>query len=678
MKEISLDTACALHIGPRESLVRIAEATARGGKNGAGALRDRIQGKAGDAFCCMQIDEWKLLSESNFEHSEADCESLMIIPSRHECTYSFSPLGTTAFTSGSVHEWDGVWEDTTLPSWLCVLIEGHYVTQSAVIGLKSGERLSFWDMHGNLADVVTDMRSSLTLGVLGAALCSYTATNRIQSFLQTFRSNVKELENITSITVMRSDRFRDDLQAQSESPFAGSVLYPSAYFQKDTKIEIDLSALSMERTDTLYFVPPEKAGDDAVDAEKCQVSEESESFPVRLGEPNEPTDFVFTRTSAEGVALLDCLSTARVVVVPAEYSGEPVAAIRENGFKKVAAMEKLILPKTVRSIGKNAFDGCKNLKSMAWYGEDTAEGDFMIRDKSRLSFLFTASSEYMIPNDIKSIGNYAFTGCSKLKKITLHKGLSRIASDAFSACKTLKTIVLPADWGKLNITALAKAKINEVILPSGAAVKITDPYLYDFFDVSSGSYVFDYEKAAKHILSASGAGAYKTAEELLAHHLSEIGEGVSDLMEVAVKECIANQDSEKLETFLSLPVPYHLDFSKMLALTTASSATELTAILLRHSSADTATYTEYETPADPGPELYVKVRFDDNKSFSYFCSFVVTVGDKVTVQGKRAGEVGIIAEIMDEYPTGRAAMYTLQVTSASHVVRERLDLTEAL
>lgn len=129
MKEISLDTACALHIGPRESLVRIAEATARGGKNGAGALRDRIQGKAGDAFCCMQIDEWKLLSERNFEHSEADCESLMIIPSRHECTYSFSPLGTTAFTSGSVHEWDGVWEDTTLPSWLCVLIEGHYVTR---------------------------------------------------------------------------------------------------------------------------------------------------------------------------------------------------------------------------------------------------------------------------------------------------------------------------------------------------------------------------------------------------------------------------------------------------------------------------------------------------------------------------------------------------------------------
>lgn len=156
MKEISLDTACALHIGPRESLVRIAEATARGGKNSAGALRDRIQGKAGDAFCCMQIDEWKLLSESNFEHSEADCESLMIIPSRHECTYSFSPLGTTAFTSGSVHEWDGVWEDTTLPSWLCVLIEGHYVTQSAVIGLKSGERLSFWDMHGNLS---TDRKS---------------------------------------------------------------------------------------------------------------------------------------------------------------------------------------------------------------------------------------------------------------------------------------------------------------------------------------------------------------------------------------------------------------------------------------------------------------------------------------------------------------------------------------
>lgn len=678
MKEISLDAACVLHIGPWDSLLRIAEASARGGKSGTGALQDRIEGKEGDAVCCMRIDKWELLSESNFEHSETDCESLVIIPSRHDCTYSFSPLGTTAFTSDSVHEWDGVWDEMPLPSWLRVLIDGRRIAQSAVIELKDGKKLSFWDMHGDLVAAVADMRSSLTLGALGTALCSYTATNRIQSFLQTFRSNVKDLENIASITVTRSDQYRDDSQAQSDIPFADSVPYLSAYFKKDTEIEINLCALSMTRSDTLCFIPPETADGNAKDADNYRISEKCESFPVQLREPNDPTNFVFTQTSTEGVALLDCLSTASIVVVPAMYNREPVTAIRENGVKKVAAMEKLILPKTVRSIGKNAFDGCKNLKSMAWYGEDTAEGDFMIRDKSRLSFLFTASGEYMIPNDIKSIGNYAFTGCPKLKKLTLHKGLSRISSDAFSACKTLKTIALPADWGKLNIAALANAKIKEVILPSGAAVKITDPYLYDFFDASSGAYVFDYEKAAKHILSASGSGAYKTAKELLGHHLSEIGDGVSDLMEVAVKECIAKQDAEKLETFLSLPAPYHLDFSKMLTLTAASSATELTAILLRHSSADTATYTEYETPAEPGPELYVKVRFDDNKSFAYFCSFVVTVGDKVTVQGKRAGEVGIIAEIMDEYPTGRAAMYTLQVTSASHIVRERLDLTEEL
>ena len=130
MKEISLDTACVLHIGPWDSLLRIAEASARGGKSGTGALQDRIEGKEGDAVCCMRIDKWELLSESNFEHSETDCESLVIIPSRHDCTYSFSPLGTTAFTSDSVHEWDGVWDEMTLPSWLRVLIDGRRISRT--------------------------------------------------------------------------------------------------------------------------------------------------------------------------------------------------------------------------------------------------------------------------------------------------------------------------------------------------------------------------------------------------------------------------------------------------------------------------------------------------------------------------------------------------------------------
>lgn len=55
MKEISLDTACALHIGPRESLVRIAEATARGGKTAQGHFGTEYRARRGTPFAACRL-----------------------------------------------------------------------------------------------------------------------------------------------------------------------------------------------------------------------------------------------------------------------------------------------------------------------------------------------------------------------------------------------------------------------------------------------------------------------------------------------------------------------------------------------------------------------------------------------------------------------------------------------
>lgn len=681
MKKLSTDELCVLHVGPQESLLRIADAIAHAGKNDPEVLRAMIQGKKGDAAYCLWIDQWELFPKGAERITTEDCESLVFYPQDdfHMNKYAFSPLGTTVFTPGSLFELDGVLSmNASLPAWLRVLIRGHYEEKRVTITLKDGKKLSYMDMRGDPEAAVLGTGSGLTLGKLGASLCDFVATNKVQSFLQAFRRDVESLENVAAIAITKQDLFRDDPNIQLNFPYRNSLPYLSAYFERHTEIEVDMSALSVKRGENISFVAPEAPGAGAYHEVERVLVENNNMLNIRMGDANDPSNFVFTNTVADGIALIACLSTASTVIVPETHNNGPVSAIRENAFAGLTTMEALILPSTIHSIGKNAFSGCANLQSVSYCGEETASTNFMIREKSKLISVVTMDKEYTVPADINSVGNYAFTGCLKLKKIILHKGIGRISADAFSACKGLKTIMLPADWTKLNATALERAKIKEVVLPSGMTVKITDPYLYECFEVSEGSYIFDYKKAAENISAASGAGAYKTAAELLKNHLSEIGDNASPLVDIAVRECIAKKDARSLDEFLSVPASYQIDFEKMLMLANKTEAAEITAVLLRHSQVDTAVYTECATPAEPGPQLYVKVRFDDNKVFSYFCRFVVEIGDKVYVEGKRTGAEGTITEIMDEYPTGRAAMYTLQVTSASHVIRERLDLEEGL
>lgn len=109
MKKLSTDELCVLHVGPQESLLRIADAIAHAGKNDPEVLRAMIQGKKGDA-ACLWIDQWELFPKGAERITAEDCESLVFYPQDdfHMNKYAFSPLGMTVFTPGSLFELDGV------------------------------------------------------------------------------------------------------------------------------------------------------------------------------------------------------------------------------------------------------------------------------------------------------------------------------------------------------------------------------------------------------------------------------------------------------------------------------------------------------------------------------------------------------------------------------------------
>ena len=121
----------------------------------------------------------------------------------------------------------------------------------------------------------------------------------------------------------------------------------------------------------------------------------------------------------EGYVIYSCTSNDKVVRVPKEIKGKPVIAIGERGLANLKHCEAIVLPDTVRYIGKGAFTIDNKLKYVH-FGKsiETVEDDVFNSDSSLESVVF--------PEGTKSIGTLVFWGISSIKSITIPASVTEI------------------------------------------------------------------------------------------------------------------------------------------------------------------------------------------------------------------------------------------------------------
>ena len=124
------------------------------------------------------------------------------------------------------------------------------------------------------------------------------------------------------------------------------------------------------------------------------------------------------------------------ITIPSEYLGEPLTAIGEGAFNKNANVEKVIIPDSVKTIGKRAFEELTSLKSVEIGSGVTLIDDYAFLNCSNLEGI-------TIPSSVKTIGTWAFGYCAKLEHLNLSEGLERIYPASFYGCKALNSVVLP-------------------------------------------------------------------------------------------------------------------------------------------------------------------------------------------------------------------------------------------
>lgn len=149
-------------------------------------------------------------------------------------------------------------------------------------------------------------------------------------------------------------------------------------------------------------------------------------------------------------SLLDCCMTrdGRTLVFGCKSSRIPacVKTIGENAFDEMG-LTGMVIPEGVRSIGQYAFAGNIFLTSIALPStlEEIGTHAFLYCDELL---------EIDIPGAIKFIGEEAFDMCKKLKAVRLHEGMRFINELAFSGCG-VESIKIPSTVTKIESFAFS-------------------------------------------------------------------------------------------------------------------------------------------------------------------------------------------------------------------------------
>jgi len=155
-------------------------------------------------------------------------------------------------------------------------------------------------------------------------------------------------------------------------------------------------------------------------------------------------------------AFYDCKNLESVVL------NEGLVTIGSCAFLNCEKLSSIKIPISVKKIDEFAFVNCKSLNKAivsdlsAWCAISFINRDSnpIFRSGKLYSDENTEVKELVIPEEVTSIGNYAFYNCDGITSVTLPSSLTSIGSSAFYACDNITSVSLPATVTAIGQDAL--------------------------------------------------------------------------------------------------------------------------------------------------------------------------------------------------------------------------------
>ncbi len=216
---------------------------------------------------------------------------------------------------------------------------------------------------------------------------------------------------------------------------------------------------------------------------------------------NEEPDLIFELQSDGTYALADCeMSVRDGIVIPDTFKGKAVTKIGDEAFKHCYLVESITVPKSIKSIGADAFYGTERLTKLNYLGtwddwvqidlSDTYMNsagyfiDFYLNDELVTEIDFTTEKEVksiafdfnqffyrakipataidVVPKENLSkleivsgstIPDGAFLGATWLKEVTLSSSIKSVGEDAFKNSQYIEKVNIngtASDWASID------------------------------------------------------------------------------------------------------------------------------------------------------------------------------------------------------------------------------------
>ena len=138
-----------------------------------------------------------------------------------------------------------------------------------------------------------------------------------------------------------------------------------------------------------------------------------------------------------------------------------VESIGNNAFCNCSSLTSVTIGNSVTTIGSEAFYACRSLTSVTIPDGVTSIGD-------RAFYNCSSLTSVTIPNSVTSIGYYAFNLCTSLISVTIPDGVTSIGSYTFSDCSSLASVTIGngvtsiGDYAFYNCSSLTSVHISDI------------------------------------------------------------------------------------------------------------------------------------------------------------------------------------------------------------------------
>ena len=174
-------------------------------------------------------------------------------------------------------------------------------------------------------------------------------------------------------------------------------------------------------------------------------------------------------TSIGNYAFNGCTSLRQI------YIPGSVTSIGDSAFNGCTSLQEITIPSSVRTIGTNPFVGCTCTITCHSPHFKVVGNVLYNSDLTKLISCLSTQSHFNIPDNVTSIGDWAFADCTSLRQINIPDSVTSIGDGAFERCTSLRQINIPDSVTNIGGGAFwGCTSLRQIYIPAGSREKFEE------------------------------------------------------------------------------------------------------------------------------------------------------------------------------------------------------------